>query len=102
MPVDGIGFGDRQVLLNGLPFEQASGAEQLKASVAIAMASNPRLKVLRVRQGSDLDADSFSILTAMAEAADYQVWIENVQSARDTAIVIEDGAVKARATGEAA
>src|SRR5690606_21518245 len=45
LPVPGVGFGDGVVLLNGVPFEQASDAEQLRASCAIAMAGNPTLRV---------------------------------------------------------
>src|SRR5690606_29737088 len=55
LPVPGLAFGDGTVTLAGVPFDQASDAEQLRASVAIAMALNPRLRVLRVRDGSLLD-----------------------------------------------
>jgi hypothetical protein len=59
MPVDGIEFAeDESILLSGLPFEQASDAEQLRASIAIAMAANPRLRVIRVRGGSLLEEDA--------------------------------------------
>lgn len=93
LPVPGIGFGDDEILLNEVPFDQASSAEQLRASVAIAIAANPRLRVIRVQDGSLLDEDAMRILAEMAQAADYQVWIEVVQSGRSAAIVIEDGAV---------
>lgn len=94
MPIEGIGFGEEEVLLNGLPFDQASSAEQLRASIAIAMASNPKLRVIRVQDGSLLDADSMRLLGEMAEAADYQVWVEAVQSDRPGAVILEDGEVK--------
>lgn len=94
MPVDGIGFGDGEILLNGVPFDQASDAEQLKASVAIAMAMNPKLKVIRVRDGSLLDSESMQNLVAMANGHDYQVWIETVSSHAPGAVVIENGKVQ--------
>lgn len=93
MPVDGLGFGDDIVTFNGVPFEQASDAEQLRASILIAAAMNPQVRVIRVRDGSLLDEDSFRELTAMAEAEGCQVWLETVQSGRPGAVVIEDGAV---------
>ncbi len=93
MPVPGIGFGEDEILLDGIPFDQASSAEQLRTSVAIAIAMNPKLRVIRVQDGSLLDEDAMRILAEMAAAADYQVWIEVVQSGRSAAIVIEDGAV---------
>lgn len=93
LPVPGIAFGEDEILLDGVPFEQASSAEQLRTSVAIAMAANPKLRVIRVQDGSLLDEEAMRILAEMAAAADYQVWIEVVQSGRSAAIVIEDGAI---------
>ncbi|MBK8006728.1 MAG: AAA family ATPase [Gemmatimonadetes bacterium] len=93
MPVDGLGFGDGEVLYRGLPLAQASSAEQLRVSVAIAMAANPKLRVLRVKDGGLLDESSLALLHGMAEAHDYQVWIETAGTHRP-GIVMEDGAVK--------
>jgi hypothetical protein len=93
LPVPGIGFGEDEILLNEVPFDQASSAEQLRTSVAIAIAANPKLRVIRIQDGSLLDEDAMRILAEMAQAADYQVWIEVVQSGRSAAIIIEDGAV---------
>jgi hypothetical protein len=101
LPVDGLGFGDGEILLNGVPFNQASDAEQLRASVAIAMAANSKLRVIRVRDGSLLDSKSMALLADLADANDCQVWVETVASGRPAAIVIEDGAV-AHATAAAA
>lgn len=97
LPVEGLSFGDGAVLFNGLPFDQASGAEQLRVSCAVAAALNPRLRVLRCKDGALLDADSMKLLGEFAEANDFQIWIETVASGRDGAIVIEDGMVKAAA-----
>lgn len=97
MPVPGIGFGDGFVTLNGVPFEQGSDAEQLRASVAIAMAANPKLRVIRVRDGSLLDADGMKLLAEMADKHDCQVWVESVDSSASVGFVIEDGHLKAQA-----
>jgi len=90
LPVPGITFGDNMVMLNGVPFEQASDAEQLKASIAIAMALNPKLRVIRVRDGSLLDESSMVILGQMADQNDCQVWIERVENGK-CGYIIEDG-----------
>jgi DNA repair exonuclease SbcCD ATPase subunit len=95
LPVDGIGFGDGEVLLNGVPFEQASDAERLRASCAIAMAMNPKLRVLRVRDGSLLDENGVRLLAEMADAHDCQVWLERVSESGKVGVVMEDGHVKA-------
>lgn len=94
LPVDGITFSEDAVLLDGLPFDQASTARQIKTSVSLAIALNPRLRVIMIREGSLLDKNSFQIIAEMAEANDIQVWVETVDSNRPSAIVIEAGAVK--------
>lgn len=101
IPVQGLGFGEGFVTLNGVPFEQASDAEKLRASVAIAMAANPKLRVLRIRDGSLLDEDSINLLRGMLEESDFQCWIEQVDSSGKVGFVIEDGAVKGAETIEA-
>lgn len=93
LPVKGITFGDNEVLLNGLPLSQASDAEQLRMSVAIAMAGNPTLRVIRIRDGSLLDDTGMETLAAMAHQADYQIWIERVDTTGKVGIVMEDGMV---------
>lgn len=93
IPVAGIGFGDGFVTLNGQPFDQASDAEQLAAAIEIAIAVNPRLRLVRVREGSRLDQTSWSTLQTMAKARDFQVLVETVESDRPGSIVIEDGMV---------
>lgn len=94
LPVPGLTFGDDEtILLNGIPFEQGSDAEQLRASIAIAAAVNKDLRIVRVRDGSLLDDDSWSVLKAFADKNDVQIWVETVQSGRPGAVVIEDGHV---------
>lgn len=100
MPVPGLGLADGAVTLDGVPFEQASDAEKLKVSVALAMASNPKLRVVRVRDGSLLDADSLRVLGEMADANDCQVWLEKVSDGERVGFVIEDGHLKEDTTNE--
>jgi hypothetical protein len=90
-PVDGLSLGDRRVHLNGLPLDQASDAERLRASIAIAAAMNPELRLILVRDGSLLDKRSWKMLADFAEKADVQIIIETVDSSRPGAIVLEDG-----------
>ena len=91
MPVDGLGFDEQGVTYNGVPFQQASSAEQIRVSLAMAMALNPEVRVIRILDGSLLDADSMAAVADMAKAGDYQVWVERVEDASETAVVIEDG-----------
>ena len=96
MPIEGLGFGEDEVMLNGVPFSQASDAEQLRASMAIAMSLNPKLRVIRVRDGSLLDSDALKLVAEMAEAKDFQVWIERVDDTGKVGFVLEDGHVVSR------
>lgn len=93
MPVDGLGFGDGMITLNDLPFDQASDSEKLRVSIAIAMAANPKLRVIRVRDGSLLDADALKLIAEMAKGQEFQVWIESVSDAGNIGVVMEDGHV---------
>lgn len=98
MPIEGLAFGvddagKATVLFNGQPFEQASSAEQIRASTAIAMAGNPQLRVLRIKDGSLLDDESMALIAGMAEAEDFQLWVEVVRG-DGVGIIMEDGAVK--------
>ena len=93
-PVDGLGFGtEGGVTFCELPFDQASSAEKLRVSVAIGMALNPKIRVLLIRDGSLLDAESLRLVAEMAETQDAQLWIERVEDGGAT-VVIEDGAVQ--------
>jgi DNA repair exonuclease SbcCD ATPase subunit len=92
-PVQGLALGDDGILFNGLPFSQASSAEQLRVSVGIGLASNPRLRVLLVRDGSLLDPASLAMMREMAESAEAQVWLEKVSKGSECTVIIEDGKV---------
>ena len=100
LPVEGLGFDEDGISFNGLPFDQASSAEQLRVSVAMGTALNPKLRVMLIRDGSLLDKDSLTVLEEMAEKSDTQVWLERVSDGEDVGIVIEDGYVRgAKAKG---
>lgn len=94
LPIKELSFGDNEILLNGIAFNQASDAEQLKASIAIAMALNPELRIVRIRDGSLLDDESMVVLEKMATENNTQAWIERVDSTGKVGIVIENGKIK--------
>ena len=94
MPIDGLGIGeDGHVTYNDNPFEQCSAAEQLRVSVAMAMALNPKVRIIRITDGSLLDEDSMAIIEELAGDNDYQVWIEIVDSSGDVGLFIENGEI---------
>lgn len=96
-PVPGLSFSEDGVLLNGLPFNQASSAEQLKVSVALGLAMHPKLKVLLIRDGSLLDESSLALLEQMAEENDAQVFVERVSKGKEVSVIIQNGLVAEKA-----
>lgn len=90
-PIDGLGFDDSGVTYQGVPFKQASGAEQLRVSLSMAIALHPKLRVIRIADGSLLDSDNLALVEAVARENDFQVWIEMVGDGDGRGIVIEDG-----------
>jgi DNA repair exonuclease SbcCD ATPase subunit len=90
MPVPNLGFGDGFVTLGGVPFEQASDAERLRAALAIATALNPKLRVIRIREGSRFDEDALKEVASFADREDMQVWVELVGKG-PTGFILEDG-----------
>lgn len=94
-PVPGLGFDEDGVTLDGVPFAQASAAEQLRVSVAMAMALNPKVRIIRITDGSLLDSENLALIEEMAGANGFQVWIERVDESGAVGVVIEDGEVKA-------
>lgn len=95
MPVAGLGFDTDGVTFNGLPFSQASRAEQIRVSLAMAMALNPKLRVLRVADGSLLDDDTMAAIREQVADGGYQLWLERVGSGDEGAVIITDGEVQA-------
>jgi DNA repair exonuclease SbcCD ATPase subunit len=94
MPVEGMKLDENGIYVNGIPLKQCSSAEQLKVAVGLAMKLNPKLRVLRIMNGSLLDKASHKVIDDMAAANGFQVFIEIVgDSATGTSILIEDGRI---------
>ncbi|MDQ0091625.1 putative ATP-binding protein involved in virulence [Paenibacillus anaericanus] len=93
-PIEGLNFDEEGITFKGIPFKQCSTAERLKVSMAMAMALNPELRVIRILDGSLLDSDNLALIKEMAQEKDYQVWVEVVDDSGKVGIQIEDGQVK--------
>lgn len=91
MPVPGLGFGRGEVLYNGVPFNQVGSAMRLRVGMAIAVAGNPPLKVVLIRDGSLIDKDGWEEIRSTASERGYQVWREMVDSSGKMGFVISDG-----------
>jgi len=96
LPIERLTFGDDDIMLDGLPFDQASTARKIRVSTALLMALKPDLRVLLVREGSLLDKDARAALEADAREHNFVVLMETVgEEVGDGAgVVIEDGEVR--------
>ena len=91
LPVQVMGFAEACVTFDGLPLDQAASSVRLRVSAAIGMALNPKLKIMRIEDGSLLDGENLNVLAEMAKANDFQIWIERVGVGDPGAVIIEDG-----------
>lgn len=98
-PVPGVSFSSDGVLVNGIPFDQASSAEQLKIAVAMGLSANPELKIALIRDGSLLDEASLAAVAEMAAKYDAQVLLERVGDGAEVSVVISDGLVSENRMG---
>jgi DNA repair exonuclease SbcCD ATPase subunit len=91
-PVQGLAFTDEGVTFNGLPFDKGNQcmSDILRVGVAIAVAQDPALKIVRIKDGSLLDTKSRADLLAMLAANGFQAFIETVADSDLQALTIEE------------
>ena len=101
MPVEGLSIEEGVVHFEGVPFSQASAARRLDISLAIGMAQHPKLRVLRIENGSLLDKRMMEVIEARCAEHGFQAWIERVaDSDEGVGIYIEDGRIATKETSE--
>lgn len=100
-PVEGLGLGpDGFATFNGLPFEQANHAQQLRVSTNICLARNPTIRVLGIRRGSALDSNGMRVVAEEAAKQDAQILVERVADKGEVGIIFEDGEVVSKPRGK--
>jgi len=83
---DGIAYDDT-------PFSQIAYSKRLIIAIGIAMALNPKLRVIFISDYSLLDSESKETVKKMSDENGYQVWAESVDTG-EFGFYIEDGLVK--------
>lgn len=91
LPVDGLELGDDQILLNGVPFSQAGTRVKIMTSVMLGMALNPKLRVMTIDEGSEIDSAGLKLLEELATKHDYTVIIARVDEHATSGFVMENG-----------
>ena len=101
-PIPNMELGEDGLLMNGLPFEQASTSQRIMASVQVGMRLNPKLRLLCCEHGSDLDSETIDALDKVLVENDFQMICEIVTRTGEDedrcSVVIVDGEVKEAVT----
>lgn len=93
-PVDGLSVDDDGVTFNGIPFGQVNTAMRRRVAFAIATAGDPKLRLVIVKDGDLLDADSLAGIRELAEERGYTVLVERDRDeSREIGFTIQDGAL---------
>lgn len=93
-PVEGMLIEGDKVYVNGVPFSNLNTAEKIKVATFVAIAQNPKLKMIIIRNGSMLDTKSMAIIKEIADQRGYQIVVEKVsEQAELDSIHIIDGKV---------
>lgn len=93
LPIKGLSFSEDAVLYNGVELEAIAQSEKISVGLAISMALNPKLKVLRITDGSLLDSTTWKKIAALVKKNDYQLWVEQVDETGKVGFYLEDGAL---------
>jgi len=93
-PVDGLSVDDDGVTFRGIPFSQVNSAMRRRIAFAIATSGDPKLKLVIVKDGDLLDADSLQDIAEVAEERGYTVLVERDRDeSRRIGFTVRDGAL---------
>lgn len=93
LPVEGLSVDSDGVTLGGVPLSQASGAEQFRVALALAIAASPGLDDVWMRDAALLDDDTLATVVEQCAAAGKRPWLELVRTSDPGVIVFSDGKV---------
>lgn len=93
-PVAGLSVDEDGVTFDGVPFGQVNSAMRRRVAFAIATAGNPKLKLVIVKDGDLLDADSLAAIREVADERGYTVLVERDRDeSRSIGFTVRDGAL---------
>lgn len=98
-PIDGLAFGNDGVVYEGRPFGDLSSSEQLEVAVAIDLRRNPKFPLSIVRDGSLLDDDTLTELSAIVQKLGGQCLVERVSTGPECQFIFSNGRATANGRG---
>jgi len=80
VPVEGLTFDEEMLYLGGLPFteEQISTSQLIETGVQLAIAKDPRVKIIRINRGESIGEKKMRELIATCKKHGYQMFIERM------------------------
>lgn len=93
-PIDGLSVDDDGVTFRGVPFSQVNSAMRRRIAFAIATAGDPKLRLVIVKDGDLLDAESLAAISDLAEERGYTVLVERDRDeSREIGFTVRDGSL---------
>lgn len=93
-PVAGLSVDEDGVTFDGVPFGQVNSAMRRRVAFAIATSGDPKLKLVIVKDGDLLDADSLAAIREVADERGYTVLVERDRDeSRQIGFTVQDGSL---------
>ncbi len=93
LPIKDIAVTETGVMYQDLPLEQAAHSDQLRVSIALAIARHPNLHLIVSKEGDKLGKARRELLDEMAKTSRHLVLIEKMSEDKSFGIYIEEGEV---------
>jgi len=94
LPLPGLSVVDGELTYNGHKWDNMSGSDQLKVSVAIVRKLNPKCGFVLMDKLEQMDMDTLTEFGSWLEAESLQAIATRVSTGDECSIIIEDGYVK--------
>jgi energy-coupling factor transporter ATP-binding protein EcfA2 len=94
-PVYGLSVSEDGITFEGIPFKQINSAKQDVIALNLVTAGKPDIRLVIMKNGDRLDADSLDQVDRTATERGYLVLVERDRDRDDKSIIVTDGAVSA-------
>lgn len=91
--IDNLEFGEEDILIDGVEFNQLSTGQKLKAAIKI-MSKNNHTNIVCIRNGSELDDDNLDDLVKYCNENGFHAIIELVGDQDNSDLIFRDGIVE--------
>lgn len=93
-PVKGLGIDDTGITFDGIPFRQVNAAQRIIVAFDLFTQSKPELRIIFIKNGDLLDAESLAGIEKIAVERGYYVVIERDRDeSRAMGFTVKDGAL---------